>query len=509
MKKVVIILICLSLLICPAVLSSCGDKADQNSSGGDKNNAQTNDNAGQNDNAGDSTPEEEVRIFPDIPEDLNFGGYKFRAFYSSVDEAGVWGLRDIVPLEEDEGEVINDAVIARNIYLEEKYNFEIAGIPTTSSSMTTASMRKVIQSGSDDYDVLFVRQNQTGGLITNGCLVDLNTVPYLDLDKPWWDKSIIDQLSVGRKSFAASGDIISTNSNALRVFLFNKQMVADLGLEMPYALVRENKWTLDAFYNMCKDVSKDVNGDGVMDEKDQYGYLAQSGVTINMFYAAGLHAVEKNGEGIPSLVAGNEKMYQVLSKINEILSAKDAVMLDQYYVGLDTRGQEYVLMGTFEAGRGLFFSEVLQLAERMRGTDTVFGILPPPKADENQAEYMSFADSWCMNLMLVPTTNDNLERTGQILEAMCAESKYGLRPAYYEKTLKGKYSRDDDSEEMLDIIIKNKVVSLDEMFEWGMHSAIQDTLYKRTGDFTSMFEKNRDKSRKKLEKTIDTIENLD
>ena len=492
------IIICLSLALILISSAACGDNQSAAEDGNINVPAETN---GQNDETQDPAVQEEInqeeiKMLPDIPEDLDFEGYKFRAFYSSVEEAGVWGLRDIVHDEMEQGaEVINDAVYMRNLYLEEKYNFEIVGIPTTTTTMQSSAIRRVIQSGSDEYDVLFVRQNQTADLITTGCLVDLNEVMYLDFDKPWWDKSIIDQLSVVNKIFAASGDIMATNSNALRVFLFNKQMIADFALDSPYDLVRENKWTLDTFYDMCKDASRDVNGDGIFDQHDQYGYLVQSGSTIKLFYSAGEHTIIKDSSGNPSLTAGNEKTMQTLEKIINILSHRDAVMFDGDYIGLDDRGPEYVLMTTFEDGRGLFFSEVLQLAERMRETDTDFGILPPPKADENQADYISFADSWCMNLMLVPVTNTNLERTGAILEAMGAESKYGLLPAYYEKKLLGKYARDDDSEEMLDIIIKNKIVSLDEMFNWALHGEIQSVLRSRSSNFASAIKERRNARR--------------
>ena len=423
-------------------------------------------------------------------------------------EAGVWGLRDIVA-EEINGEIINDTVFERNTYLEEKYNFEIVGTPTTLSNWQAPSIKKVILSGTDTYDAMFIRQSQTGSLIINGCLVNLNEVPYLDFSKSWWDQSIINQLSVANKTFGATGDVIATNNNAFRVILFNKNMIADFGLDDPYKIVRENKWNLDNFYNMCKDISLDVNGDGKMDENDRYGYLVQSGITINMFYAAGEQTIIKDKDGIPVISVGSEKCMQILQKINDILLTKDAVMFDSDYTRINSQHPEYVLQDVFEDKRGLFFAEVLQLAERMRSTDTEFGILPPPKADQNQTEYMCFADSSCINLMVIPVTNTNLERTGQILEAMCAESKYGLLPAYYEKTLKGKYSRDNDSEEMLDIIIKNKVISIDEMFDWGMHKAIQDVLKKRSGDFTSAIEKNLLKAQDKLEKTIATIEDLE
>ena len=502
MKKTAILLICLSLILPLFVFGSCGN--DQNTDNPDKTSTTNAIDDGSTSDEGDKAETEEVRLQPELPDDLDFGGYKMRILYRSIEENEVLFVRDIYA-ENEEGEAINDAVYSRNKYLEDKYNFEIVNVPSNSTSATAAPIRKIISSGSDEYDAIVMRQDQVGTLMTTNCLVDFNEMTAIDLEKPWWDASITDQLSINGKKFATVGDLIASNSIALRVIFFNKDMIASYGLESPYKMVKENTWTLDNFYSMCKDVSFDENGDGKMDENDRYGYLVQSGSTNNMFYAAGENMIFKDDNDIPQPRVLDEKSFQILQKITDILSSKDSVMFDQDYIGLDSRGPEYVLMTTFENKRGLFFAEILQLAERMRATETEFGILPPPKADANQENYLSFADSWCMNLLVVPNTNTNIERTAQILEAMAAESKYTILPAYYEKTLKGKYSRDYDSEEMLDIIIQNKVISLDEMFAWGMHSAIQTTLSNRRGDFASSIEKAAAKHAANIEKTIEKL----
>ncbi|MCL2158852.1 MAG: extracellular solute-binding protein, partial [Oscillospiraceae bacterium] len=310
MKKIVIFVVCLFFCLCLPIFLSCGNGQDDTAKK-DSGDIFSGDEAEQTIDGEDSQSDKDIKILPELPGDLDFGGYKFKALYSSIEEAGVWGLRDIVS-EEINGEIINDTVFERNKYLEDKYNFEIVGIPTTTATMSSTNIKKIILAGSDDYDVMFVRQNQTADLITSGCLVDLSELPYLDLSKPWWDQSVIGQLSVADRTFAATGDIMATNNNAFRIFLFNKDMIANFGLDDPYRMVRENKWTLDNFYNMCKDVSLDVNGDGIMDEKDRYGYLVQSGITINMFYAAGEQTVKKDDEGNLLISIGSEKSLQIL-----------------------------------------------------------------------------------------------------------------------------------------------------------------------------------------------------
>jgi len=47
-----------------------------------------------------------------------------------------------------------------------------------------------------------------------------------------------------------------------------------------------------------------------------------------------------------------------------------------------------------------------------------------------------------------------------MLEALQSESAKTVRPAYYDIALKTKYTRDDDSVEMLDLIFNTRVVDI-------------------------------------------------
>ena len=62
--------------------------------------------------------------------------------------------------------------------------------------------------------------------------------------------------------------------------------------------------------------------------------------------------------------------------------------------------------------------------------------------------------------LCVPMTTSDPERTGIVLEAMAAESMYTVTPAYYDVALKGKYARDEESLDMLDIILESRCYDL-------------------------------------------------
>ena len=58
-----------------------------------------------------------------------------------------------------------------------------------------------------------------------------------------------------------------------------------------------------------------------------------------------------------------------------------------------------------------------------------FGIIPYPKYDETQTEYISSASSNFLSVCAVPVTNDDLENTGAFMEYLRVPRLYGHPPA--------------------------------------------------------------------------------
>ena len=105
---------------------------------------------------------------------------------------------------------------------------------------------------------------------------------------------------------------------------------------------------------------------------------------------------------------------------------------------------------------------------------------------------------------MIPITVTDFERTGIIIEALSAESMYVLTPAYYEISLKTKYSRDNESQEMLDIIFASTVFDLGNIFDWGGVYSLPGTLTENSStDFSSRYKKIEKSAIKNMEKTIE------
>jgi hypothetical protein len=140
-----------------------------------------------------------------------------------------------------------------------------------------------------------------------------------------------------------------------------------------------------------------------------------------------------------------------------------------------------------------------------RDMEDDFGILPIPKLSEEQESYYSYSQPWGAVAVCVPVTNENLERTGMIIEAMAGASKYTSTPAMYDVTLKTKFARDEYSKQMLDIICENSTYDFAGIFNWsGIFDIIVNSVYKGQS-FTSKYEAIAEKANSEVQKTVDAF----
>ena len=158
----------------------------------------------------------------------------------------------------------------------------------------------------------------------------------------------------------------------------------------------------------------------------------------------------------------------------------------------------------FMSDRALFMWLRLRIVENLRSMNTDFGILPLPKADAAQSDYYTDVISYTGNSVCIPVTASDTARTGQILEAICAESTYTTMPAYYDITLKTKMARDDESSEMLDIIFKNRIWDVGEIYNFGDFGWQLIALsMKNDSNVASLFEKLQPKMETAIQKAVD------
>ncbi len=428
----------------------------------------------------DTGTEDDSRIKPDIPAGVSYieNGQPYNYRILSFDMAHEWSVKDMYAEELNE-DPINDSVFNRNKAVEELLGIEITEF---AASDAYDLARKSISSDLDEYDLIVIPSANQMALAQNEYLYPLEDLDYLDPTKPWWDNNAYEALSVAGAHFLIVGDMQIMDKDATFVQFFNKKMIEDYNLEDPFALVESGDWTIEKQIEMVKKVTDDTTGEGNLDKEDTWGFVGTPFCPMAFFFGFGEQIVTKNADDIPELTMNTPKMPQIVNYLIELGSSQSKIAL---------RAAAPDVQYVFENNRGLFMGEVLQLAERLREMDTDFGLLPYPKYDKDQKDYYSVVHSTtCM--LSVPNTIADPERNSVIMEALCAESKYTLREAYYDKNLETKFLRyDEGSKKMLDIIFGNRVYDLGFINNWGnFYQGFIDLIAAGSTDFASMYSKN-------------------
>lgn len=444
----------------------------------------------------DTAETEPVQIMPDLPQ-KDYGGRTFTFMTSSeLDDNGKDWITTDIYAEAATGDVVTDAVYERNVWLEETFNIKIA----EHQCVTLAETKKAVQAGVTDYDVVMTSIKNGCTLGSGNFVLDLQTVPYIDLNAPWWDHGVTEGTIIAGRTYVATGDVTIIDNDATWTLMFNKQMAQNLDYNF-YEMVRNNTWDYETFYNCAKTGSKDLDGDGKMDGSvDQFGFMTSDQSCIALIYASGVMLSARDAEQYPFLQTDISLLTTTVEKAGKIMADKNTTIMTGAK-GVTTSDD---LRIAFESGRGLFFGEVMQCVTRMRESKTDFGLIPFPKLDVSQDGYYHFVHSTAGKGLCIPSTQADTEMAGIIVEAMAAKSKYTVTEAYYNKALTYKYMRDEDSVEMLDIILSSRVYDLAYIYDWGsIFTGIMTLVKSGKTDVASTWDKKMKSADKAMQKTID------
>ncbi|MCL2814622.1 MAG: hypothetical protein FWD23_08485 [Oscillospiraceae bacterium] len=498
-----IILIFLALFTAIAVGAGCNKENTPENGGQTKTEAE--DDRAAPDNNG------EFKYIADYLPDVKYNGYEFRVL--STPNTAYDGLHTAFDVEEETGSNVEDAIYKRNRIIEEKYDIKIKQIEATGWDDCVAKFKKSTSAASDDFDLCMLISREAWAAAIDGRIVTVDKLPYLDVSRPWYAQYVNSEISVeGKLLFAYSDECLNMFEQTLCVF-FNKKIVEDLALENIYNLVKGNKWTIDKFFEFSKTALADLDGDDVWTDSDRYGIVTQSDMFYPCFWvSSGIKTVAKDSGNLLVFTGNTEKLFGLLGKVHENVFGGPKIVYDANVDKFTT-----IKGGGAEPGRdsstqqfannlALFYVRNIAIAESMRSVETDFGIVPFPKYDEAQDKYYSrIIDGW---INVVPVTNSDLEKTSVIMEAAAVESKNVIVPAYFEVSLRYKYTRDDESQEMLDIIHANMTMDVGDTFYMDAVRNIYMGAMK-SGDFVSAVEKKIGSVEKTLQKANDMIQSLD
>jgi len=504
-SAIIIGVICVLLILIPSCKTNENTGGSTGENGG--NNVQQESTTAADPNLRENTPDS-------LPADLNFNGEAIRILYREAIASKYIGSAltgSEIYAESENGDVVNDAVYKRNQKVEDRLNIKIVPVPCRGDwddrDTFLNTVKNSVNSGSDDFDIIAGYAYYITSLAPEGVLYNLKNVNYLQPGAEWWSASCADQMTLDNKLYYITGDLALTLLQNTFVVYFDKQVAQNCGLENPYQTVLDGDWTLDKMDELTKGLYKDVNGDGKPDVGDMYGFATTTGNYVDALYNAfDQPIVTKDADGNLQLALNTPKMVDIINKTYSFFYENE----NSYAISEYNDGADASIQNMFVENRVLFMNGTLGSNDVLRAMNSDYGIIPYPKWNKDQPDYYTGSQN-SYSLFSIPATCQKIDAVGAAMEALCSESYRTVTPAYYEIALKKKYSRDDETSQMLDIIRSGIT------FNFGILNSInidniqgifRDLMTEKKTDFTSRYEKSAQMWQKSLDKLIEKYQNL-
>ncbi|MCL2772071.1 MAG: hypothetical protein FWD71_01870 [Oscillospiraceae bacterium] len=488
--RITCIVLLSAIILTAAFFSACKSINNENSD-----NSVSEPASSQSGQTGDTTEPATQDYLDTLPAD-DYGGYTFKIIAQHYD------ARPNFPAETETGEPMNDALYKRNRQLEQRFNITIQDIAFEDRGKVRDNVNKSVKAQDHAYDMIITSMaDGINSLSPSGMLADLNSLNYIQLDQTWWCKSMYETMQINGKIFYTTGPLSPFFYYTPEVFVYNKTSAANYDIGDMNQLVLDNQWTADKLMELVKNKNKDLDGDGVMTDNDFYGLAHDNGVAGQaLFVSFGQKMTVNDSTEYFKLNFDDEQVINIINKCAQILS--DPVSTYNGTLKKYAANSELTL---FMDGKSLFLiSAMNNIIERFRAMNDDYGILPLPKLDSSQSEYVTLGNPWGPCGIAVPAYCDDPERTGLIMETMAYMSYEMVKPAMYDIIIQQKIARDESSQKMLDIIYSNFYFDLDTIHDFGGSATLmRDCACGVKTDFVSNYDKIRGKAEDALKKLVD------
>ena len=408
---------------------------------------------GEEETSTDASTEEETNwVSADLEPNEGLKGKEINILANSETDMGAE--------EPDKSDPLEDAVYRRNDKIQTFYGVTLNPLLELDYVALGDKVKNDVSSGSGEYHIVYQHMvNAATNLGMGNCLYNLTDLEYVNFDNPWWDQDCKNGFMFGDNMFVVCGDLLPSSMMITAAVMFNKNLFDEQSLEYPYQDARDGTWTIDDMLLMTKDQTRDLNGDGkVLYTDDFYGLVGWSlDCDYNFWFGAGCTMFTFDEDHLPVYQPNTDRLQTVYDKIYELIVTQQSFHVTvQEYLSNNSMYEEP--SNVFKAGRALFFASYLSSGTGLREMENEFGILPQPKYDEKQEEYLSFVNGAASTACVPKSLSDDaLADAGYMLEVLASTSYYMVSDTLYDKVAKSKNARDEESAEMVDVIIRHRV----------------------------------------------------
>ncbi len=406
--------------------------------------------------------DEDGKLYESVPTD-SCRGYVFRMLNATTVSPA-----SNMDAEEYTGDVLDDTVFARNLRVEQRVNAVIEQERDTPENVYDKTVNSVL-AGDGMYSAVFTTPDYMSALALEGYILPAERLRGVDIEKPWWKKDASASVSLLGEIYMLFGDIQLSYYDAHSMVGFNADLVSETdGLDDPYDLADRGKWTLDKMFSMAKAVAADMDGNGVRTFDDRYGAASDGSEMIPLLSGCGKKMTAYDDSGIPYITCGaDESFYDVFMKISDALYSYTT--LPYVYDTVRNSADNMSTSAMFKSGNALFFVTDIGHLYSLRDMEYEFGVLPMPKENENQKDYISYISAKSVTALGVPAILREPSYAFEIIENLAAESYRidGTRDNYLDRVLQFRYVNDERSRKNLVGVLESGVFDAGEIYDFG------------------------------------------
>lgn len=284
-----------------------------------------------------------------------------------------------------------EATLAYRQSIMEKYNFKMQQKGIAGWGEMTDTCTNSILANDPAAQVFVLDSSFVAKPMSNGLFYDLATLEEFDFTEDKWNQGVLAQMTVGDSIYGMS----SGKTEARLGVFWNKRLFEEAGLDpdLPYDLQASGEWTWSKFKEICGQLTRDTNADGVI---DTYA-MGNFGPDI----CKGL--IASKGTELVTVVDGkfvnNSGSQEVLDALNFAKELGDA----GYEMPQPADSQWDWYKAAFSDGWfAMQFNETYMAGQNWKDMEDDFGFVCVPKPDGADSYHTIFNE----NIVVIPSCYD-------------------------------------------------------------------------------------------------------
>lgn len=263
--------------------------------------------------------------------------------------------------------------------ISDRYNVSII-ISRQSSDLNVKGLTDAVNMGQYYCDFVVPSQKNFSKYYLNGCISNLEGLPYVDFDSEAYNKAGLEKFTYDGDIFGAVGSL-TENPEAFACLYLNKGLAKEYGINVDYVDIFAKGFTFDDLYGYINAV--DDGGIPIVSATDD------KTLALNTFLASGEEFIKADSDFKLRVDYNNNRTAGIIHAAKTIISKivkKTSVKVES------TNGQIDITLSGFDIfteGYSLLAYGRLGDVRSISYKNIDFEILPLPKYDEAQSDYFS------------------------------------------------------------------------------------------------------------------------